>query len=69
MNGYICKQKNNKMDDLEQRVSDLESNKCCRIYFYSDTEPRPDSGKSKVLYIHETSGVMSIWNGSAFVDI
>lgn len=50
--------------ELEERIKTLEDRICCNVIFYSTL---PAIGKTKVLYINETSGEQYIWNGTEFV--
>jgi hypothetical protein len=51
--------------DLEKEIAKLKKRlECGRVVFYTDL---PAIGKTHVLYINEETGVMSIWNGSAYI--
>lgn len=56
--------------EIENYVRQLLRNKCCcNLRFYSESDPKPTTGKQEVLYIDKDTGDQFIWNGTVYVAL
>ncbi len=53
---------------IEQRVAQLERNKCCGKPKYYDTfEDFPTTGVDNTLYVDESTGNIYVWDGDSYI--